>query len=85
MRNTRTFYAVFKDMEDERPDAFFWHEEEAREYLEHCQATQYGDVLPFTMLEEDWMHFYLYGRLTLRRENIERSKYTLDKQRKTRL
>lgn len=49
-------WLVFLDMEDERPDAWFATEEDARNFLSNFTYPQWGDIFPAIA------HFELGGK-----------------------
>lgn len=56
-----TFYCVFLDLEDERPDALFAIEEDAFEYLKKFHEGKHGDVIPIKMTWGEWQDIFSKG------------------------
>lgn len=62
MKEEATFWAVFGDMEDERPDAYFCSQEDAEAYLRLFSNPEYGDVLPMKLTWEEWCNVFSKAR-----------------------
>lgn len=76
MGELATFWAVFLDLEDERPGAYFCTKEDAEAYLSGAAEPQHGDVVPFKIRWDSWNDLYTRGRLNYRKDYIEKIKKT---------